>query len=165
VKIKQTEPRSARSGSGRRWSLPVQFRLPNIATVPRLRQRPGQPSSRRSELLLEPLPAHEEADAQAPLPLTVQEIILGRSPTEATCVIDEASLENVHATLRREGNTYRVIDAGSLAGTWVNYQRVPEEGVLLQHGDLLHLGRAGFRFVQRAPGSTRKPAIIVYNSD
>jgi pSer/pThr/pTyr-binding forkhead associated (FHA) protein len=33
-----------------------------------------------------------------------------------------------------------------VAGTWVNYQPVTGRGQLLQHGDLIHLGRVMLRF-------------------
>jgi hypothetical protein len=37
---------------------------------------------------------------------------------------------------------------------------VPEDGQFLEHGDLVHLGRVGFRFALKNPDKVRKPVII-----
>jgi predicted component of type VI protein secretion system len=53
----------------------------------------------------------------------------------------------LHARLiRLAAGHYQLRDQGSVAGTWVNYQQVPEEGQILKHGDLIHIGRSAFRF-------------------
>ena len=77
-------------------------------------------------------------------------------------IINEPSLDEVHAVLKREMDSFRLQDAGSTAGTWVNFSPIPEEGTVLQHGDILHVGRVGFRFTQRSPGRTRKPTVTPY---
>jgi hypothetical protein len=92
-----------------------------------------------------------------PIPLTVERVIFGRDPFKAGIVLQAASVESVHARLEREGPTYRLSDAGSVAGTWVNYTPVSQEGTLLEHGDLIHIGRVGFRFTLHA--SARKAVI------
>jgi predicted component of type VI protein secretion system len=67
-------------------------------------------------------------------------------------------VEGLHARLvRQEDGSFRLIDQGSVAGTWVNYAEVPEEGQVLQHGDLIHFGRVGFRFTLRLPQNVSKP--------
>jgi DEAD/DEAH box helicase domain-containing protein len=50
---------------------------------------------------------------------------------------------------------------GSVAGTWVNYMLVPTTGTRLEHGDLIHIGRVGFRFSLREPQRVRKPVIMI----
>ncbi len=84
----------------------------------------------------------------APLPLTGLDLLLGRDASLAGVVLDDLSVGGMHARLVRlaEGS-YLLRDQGSVAGTWVNYEPVPEEGRRLSHGDLIHLGRVGFRFV------------------
>ena len=92
------------------------------------------------------------------VPLTVDEVVLGRTATPvetpADSVIDygvadtlffgprEAS--RVHAKIVREkialSFEYRVFDLGSSFGTFVNGEPVPAEGTVLGPGDVLSLG-------------------------
>lgn len=102
----------------------------------------------------------EEVPHTAPVPITVNEIIFGRDAAQATWVIDDPSLEPLHARLIREGDTFRIFDLGSTAGTWVNYSPVPDTGVMLEHGDLIHIGRIGLRFMFRSSGRIPKPILI-----
>jgi hypothetical protein len=62
---------------------------------------------------------------------------------------------------RSEAGSFRIMDQGSIAGTWVNYVSVPPNGITLEHGDLLHLGRVCLRFTLRQPSHARKPAIHI----
>jgi hypothetical protein len=101
----------------------------------------------------------EKGGNPAPIPLTVERIIFGRDPFKAGIVLKAPSVEPVHARLEREGATYRLSDAGSVAGTWVNYTPISQEGTLLEHGDLIHIGRVGFRFT--LPASIRKPTVTI----
>jgi pSer/pThr/pTyr-binding forkhead associated (FHA) protein len=104
------------------------------------------------------LPAGE-AHQEAPIPIHTDVVLFGRDPLQATWVIEDESLEALHARLVREGNTYRLVDANTTAGTWVNYTSASQGGILLEHGDLIHLGGSGFRFSLRPPGKIRKPII------
>ena len=100
----------------------------------------------------------EQADSSPPIPIVSDEITFGSDPTQATQVLDDGSVDSRHARLRREeGGEFRLSDEGSTAGTWINYTPVSQEGMRLEHGDLIHIGRVGFRFVLREPGKTRKP--------
>jgi hypothetical protein len=94
-----------------------------------------------------------------PHPLTAAEVILGRDPSLSTLVIDDPSVESCHARLRLMDKKYRLSDEGSIAGTWVNFTPVSQEGVTLEHGDLIHIGRVGFRFLMRDPARDRKPVV------
>jgi hypothetical protein len=81
-------------------------------------------------------------------------------PSQASVVLDDPSVEGLHARLLREvDGSLRLRDEGSVAGTWVNFLPVAEGGQVLQHGDLIHFGRVGFRFTQRDPVRTVKPVI------
>ena len=102
--------------------------------------------------------ADQEQDS-TPIPLETEEVTLGTDAVRSSVVIDDLSVEPLHASLRREGDTYRLSDRGSVAGTWVNYTPVSSEGILLEHEDLIHIGRAGFRFTLRQPGKVRKPVV------
>jgi pSer/pThr/pTyr-binding forkhead associated (FHA) protein len=74
-------------------------------------------------------------------------------------ILDDISIDALHAQLQREGDTYRIMDMGSTAGTWVNYSPVSREGILLEHGDLVHIGRIGFRFTLRSSAIPAKPVV------
>jgi hypothetical protein len=81
------------------------------------------------------------------VPLLGLDIVLGRDPSLAAVVLDDPSVDGMHARLiRQAGGSYLLRDQGSIAGTWVNYHLVPEGGRVLEHGDLLQLGRVEFRF-------------------
>lgn len=97
-----------------------------------------------------------------PISITADEITFGLDPSLATQVLEDPSVEGLHARLiRREDGSILLVDQGSVAGTWVNYAEVPEGGSVLQHGDLIHFGRVGLRFTERQPGRTRKPVITI----
>jgi predicted component of type VI protein secretion system len=105
------------------------------------------------------------AEAGSPIPratilLTRPEITLGSDPKQAIQVLDNPSVDGLHARLFQsaEGDFF-IADAGSVAGTWVNYAPVAREGVRLEHGDLIHLGRVSFRFELTNPQRIRQPVV------
>lgn len=108
---------------------------------------------------LTPVVPASESHQEAPIPIPTDVILFGRDPLQATWVIEDESIEALHARLVREGNTYRLVDANTTAGTWVNYASVSQGGILLENGDLIYLGGAGFRFSLRPPGKISKPII------
>jgi len=75
------------------------------------------------------------------------EVRVGRDPEQATWVLEDPSVSPLHARFRydEEAQAYRLADMGSEAGTWVNYAPVSRSGLLLETGDLVHIGRVGFR--------------------
>lgn len=86
------------------------------------------------------------------IPLPRQEVTLGSEPRKAAVVVESSSMSPLHARIQPQGETdYLLKDAGSVAGTWVNDQCVPAEGVLLQHGDWVHFGREAYRFELQHP--------------
>ncbi len=132
------------------------------AATERLRRR-----IRRAGLRQPPTPDAIEAflvpqreGAESPIPLTGVDLILGRDASLAAHPIDDPSVDGLHARLiRLADGTYLIRDQGSVAGTWVNFEAVPEEGTRLQHNDRIHLGRAEFRF--RLPDAPPLPEIRV----
>ena len=90
------------------------------------------------------------------IPLTQTEITFGSDPAQAIQVIDSPSVSPLHARLITTSEGYRLADAGSVAGTWLNYAPVSSLGARLEHGDLIHFGRASFRFQLSRPGRARK---------
>lgn len=102
-----------------------------------------------------------EKSTAPPVPITADEITLGSNPSLATLALDDPSVEGLHARMiRQEDGTFRISDEGSIAGTWVNYSPVSREGAKLIHGDIIHIGRIGFRFTLRQPTQVRKLVII-----
>lgn len=93
------------------------------------------------------------------------EIIFGRDPVQANCVLESPSVEARHARLSQAPDgQYRLYDLGTVAGTWVNYAPISKEGIPLEHGDLIHIGRVGFRFVLVRPPSVPKPQVTAYKN-
>ena len=135
---------------------------PIVRHMPAWMNRLQWPQRRISPKAFAYLSRLKEADQEqdsTPIPLDTEEVTLGKDGVRSSLVIEDASVEPLHASLRREGDTYRLSDQGSVAGTWVNYTPVSSEGILLEHGDLIHIGRAGFRFTLRQPGKVRKPVV------
>jgi pSer/pThr/pTyr-binding forkhead associated (FHA) protein len=143
-------------------SQPARVRIEEPAQRSRIRLERAslQPpdASQPAEAFLAPL---EHSDGEATnLPLTGAELTLGRDASLAAVTIDDPSVSAIHARLiRRAGGSYFLRDQGSVAGTWVNYEAVSEEGRELQHGDLIHLGRVGFRFQLKNPPPARQVRI------
>ena len=81
---------------------------------------------------------------QAGVALTVDDDLtrLGRA-TDAEISLDDITVSRWHAEIVRDGDNYRVRDAGSLNGTYVNNKRIDD--VALHQGDELQVGK--FRMV------------------
>lgn len=98
--------------------------------------------------------AHLEViDAQTLMPdeLTLgdTEVRIGRSPQQSNIAFrDDITVSRFHAVLRLEGNRYRIYDAGSTSGTYVNERQVPEYGLQLADGDEIQLGAVRLRYRQ-----------------
>jgi hypothetical protein len=80
------------------------------------------------------------------------DLVLGRDASISAAHLDDLSVNAVHARMiRLASGDYLIRDQGSVAGTWVNYHQVPERGKILQHGDMIHLGRIEYQFQLRNP--------------
>jgi hypothetical protein len=112
-----------------------------------------------------PLVGFDEPTLPAPLPITAQDISLGGDPHLASLVIINPSIEGLHARIYRQDKKFLISDAGTVAGTWVNYEQVVSPGTALQHMDIIHLGRIGFRFQLSEPGQSRKVTITPLEAD
>ncbi len=156
----------------RRRSRPV-----NSVTQP-VQSIPEQPSQRRATWInrfrwsrsritsrqyaqLIPLTNANQEDTYPPIVVTNPVVIFGSNAAQADFIVEDGSVEGVHAKLTRESQgVFRLSDEGSIAGTWVNYSPISSKGVILEQGDLVHIGRVGFRFIMRHPLKVRKPVII-----
>ncbi|MCC6187933.1 MAG: FHA domain-containing protein [Anaerolineales bacterium] len=77
-------------------------------------------------------------------------ITLGRDAAMAEAVFHDRSVSRLHARILPVEGGFRLFDAGSTSGTWVNYAPLPAEtGHDLQPGDLINLGRVQLRFKRR----------------
>lgn len=129
----------ARAKSSRTWEVPH-------LSVPAL--------SNRRTVLAQDVPARlvrlSESGQALPansIPLPRQEISFGSDPKKAAVVVQSPSVDGLHARICPRGEQeYVLVDAGSLAGTWVNYELVPPGGVSLAHGDLVQMGLESYRF-------------------
>ena len=108
----------------------------------------------------------DSTSPSTPIPITSDQTSIGSDPKQAALVVDDPSVEPLHASLvRRPEGTFRLADQGSAAGTWVNYTPVSQGGTRLEHGDLVHIGGVGFRFTLRKPTRVRKPVVTVIEPD
>ena len=95
---------------------------------------------------------------EKPILLINTPIIFGRDPAVADVALQDASIEAVHAKLQRlpDGN-YLLTDLGSTAGTWVNYAPISQQGIIIEHGDIIHIGSLTFRFMNSDTSLWQKP--------
>jgi hypothetical protein len=123
-------------------------------------QWPQRRSIQAADAFLTRIQEGEEPDSTPPLPLpSDREITLGRDPEQATLLLDDPSVDALHACLKKRDGVFVVQDLGSIAGTWVNYEPTAPEGTPLHHADLIYFGRVGFRFMLRQPGIQPKPKV------
>jgi pSer/pThr/pTyr-binding forkhead associated (FHA) protein len=75
-------------------------------------------------------------------------VTVGRSP-ESNIFLDDVTVSRRHAEIfkreQSEGRGFRIRDAGSLNGTYVNRVRV--DSVDLRNGDEIQIGKYRFKFV------------------
>lgn len=95
------------------------------------------------------------------LPLRAKELTFGSDPHQVAVILHDPSISPLHARLRRMEDGYHLFDLGSVAGTWVNYEAVPEEGRLLRPGDLIHFGRLRYRFETLNAPPPPEPLILL----
>ncbi len=142
--------------------------IPGDRSAPRQRlpgwinrfQIPSRHAAPRALAYLTPLPSEgEESQKSPPLAIMTETVLIGADPARATLVISDPSIEGLHARLRREAHGFRLYDEDSVAGTWINYTPVSRQGEDLLHGDLIHIGRSGFRFTLHEAGKPLKPVI------
>jgi len=143
--------------SGRRLLLIRQDRAEQVPRPSVLRR-----AALQRELPEEPaeavlIPMTSGPDSPEFIPLVGMDTILGRDPSLAAIPIEDPSVDRMHARLIRQADgEYMIRDQGSIAGTWVNYREIPESGVRLKHGDLVHLGEVLFRFQYVDPPAPRQ---------
>lgn len=88
---------------------------------------------------------------QAGVALTVDSAVtrLGRA-SDCEVSLDDITVSRWHAEILRAGDDYRVRDAGSLNGTYVNGERIDE--IALHQGDELQVGKFRMVFFHKGDG-------------
>lgn len=71
------------------------------------------------------------------------EFIIGRSP-ESDVFLDDITVSRKHALLKKDGVDYRLIDSGSLNGSYLNGNIVEES--ILSSGDRIQIGKYIFLY-------------------
>ncbi|GLP76616.1 hypothetical protein TUM20983_37260 [Mycobacterium antarcticum] len=72
----------------------------------------------------------------------------GRHP-DSDIVLDDATVSRRHAEFRWNGDALRVLDVGSLNGTYVNRELI--DTAVLVHGDELRIGKFHLVLVEQPP--------------
>jgi hypothetical protein len=152
----QTEPAAHRLSG---WTNRLQWPQPHVTPAVRAYLNPI------SGLIFDQFSERTDPSAHtliggSPIPILSGEITIGSDPSQSTLVLDNPCVDGLHARLSQLADgSFRLSDLGSTAGTWVNYTPVSKEGICLEQGDLVHIGRIGFRFTLRQPQPTRKPVV------
>ncbi len=131
--------------------------VPRASRRPRLRRASLAPAAPdQAEAQLQPL----EADLD-PILLTGTDATFGRDASLVTHVLLDPSVSAVHARMIRQVNgRYLLRDQDSAAGTWVNHEPVLHAGRALEHGDLVHFGRLGYRFLESVEPEPRQIRVL-----
>jgi pSer/pThr/pTyr-binding forkhead associated (FHA) protein len=77
---------------------------------------------------------------------------VGRHP-DAAIFLDDVTVSRRHAEFRREGAGFRVVDVGSLNGTYVNRHRI--EDVVLANSDEVQVGKYRLLYLSGVPTDTQ----------
>ena len=136
------------------WGSWTEYRRRRGGPIPRA--HPPRPTStgpavQPPDRVLEFLPLErEEEDA---FEMHAWEVVVGSDPEQASWVLEDPSISPRHARFWYDAQErrYYVADLGSVAGTWVNYAPVSSTGLALEAGDILHIGKRGFRVMYRSP--------------
>jgi hypothetical protein len=95
-----------------------------------------------------------------PIPLIEEDSSFGTDPVQAEVILDDPSISALHARVQRtEANEFILLNNDSTAGTWLNYELVPQEGIVLNHGDVVHFGQLMYRFGLRTPPEEAEPKV------
>lgn len=84
------------------------------------------------------LVAHAGPNRGARFLLDQDKVTVGRHP-DADIFLDDVTVSRQHAVFEREGEGFRVVDTGSLNGTYINNDRV--DSLLLRTGMELQIGK------------------------
>jgi len=147
---------------------PVSQPIPAMKTAQRKKRRilplPGRtqgPKRGKASAYLTRLNGNGKSATGEEIPLTNQKITLGTDPVKVAFVLDDPSISPRHATLdQNEDGDILISDHDSVAGTWVNFEKVEGERILT-HGDIIHIGLLRYEFSVAKPPKKNKTNIEV----
>jgi hypothetical protein len=108
-------------------------------------------SVKKAPAFLLPLTEDGSNPVTGNLQLGAKEIRLGSDASKVDFYLKDPSIEVLHAIIYRQETSYSVSDQGSLAGTWINYNRLSAGQQILNHGDIIHFGILAYRFLLNDP--------------
>jgi hypothetical protein len=127
---------------------------------------PMRGSGEENLATLNHIPEDGDSSTRPPLVISNKETLIGSNPHKCTLIVDDPTVAEIHARIQMNDDlSFRIWDEGTIAGTWVNFTRTPEDGALLEHGNLVHIGGIGFRFNVRNPAHIRKPVSQIIEED
>lgn len=91
------------------------------------------------------LVVHKGIDDGARFPLSGSKVTVGRSP-DAMIFLDDVTVSRRHAEILGSAGEWKLVDNGSLNGTYVNRNRIDEYA--LSNGDDVQIGKYRFTFHQ-----------------
>lgn len=94
--------------------------------------------------------------------LTEEEVSIGREQSNLICVNDH-SVSRRHCLIRREGESFKIIDLGSYNGTFVNAVPVGEQS--LSHGDQIAVGSVRFLFLSQDLEAAASESVVELAAD
>ncbi|HEY9078303.1 MAG TPA: FHA domain-containing protein [Anaerolineaceae bacterium] len=117
-------------------------------------------TSRSAYARLIPLDKQDHPLQNPVILLNRPENTFGSDPHQATVLINDPSVDKMHARMyHKENGDCILVDADSIAGTWVNLTPINLEGTRLEHGDILNFGLATFRFELTKPIHLPQPRL------
>lgn len=100
-----------------------------------------------------------------PIQLEDTPISWGRDQDRVSICMDDDTLNDYHCDITRtEDGDYLLKDHNTIAGTWINYSPVPENGHRLKHGDVIQVGDLTYRYEENPPRSQTPVEVKPYNS-
>ncbi|HKI53617.1 MAG TPA: FHA domain-containing protein [Anaerolineales bacterium] len=141
---------------------------PSVSAKNKIKSQPrfSWMSSRQSRLPSAPaylirLTNGGEPASATPIPILEKDMTFGTDPVQSMYVLDDPSIAPLHARIKQtDEESFVIIDNGSVAGTWVNFEQVTKEGVRLAHGDRIHFGQLIYRFDLSQPPAESEPKVI-----
>jgi hypothetical protein len=141
---------------------------PPVSATKRARSQPRFNWMGLRQNRLPPAPAYlirltngGEPASGTPIPVSEKDMTFGTDPVQSMHVLDDPSISPLHARIKQNSEgSFVIIDQGSVAGTWVNYEQVTREGVRLKHGDRIHFGQMQYRFDLNQPPAESEPKVI-----
>ncbi len=94
--------------------------------------------------------------------LTEEEVSLGREQSNQICINDH-SVSRRHCLIKREGESFRIVDLESYNGTFVNAVPVGEQP--LSHGDQVAVGSVRFLFLSQDVEASESDSTVELGDD